>query len=132
MKRHKYNARRAYRCGKCGYALLGPGTCADRHCDAGEDQNIEFSSQAEAKRWDQLRFLERAGKIEGLKRQTRHELNAADPAWSKVGDYVSDFQYRENGKLKVEDVKGFDTPLSKWKRKHCELQYGIKIDVIKA
>lgn len=36
-------------------------------------------------------------------------------------------KYRDTQPYVVEDVKGFKTPLYKWKKKHVEAQYGITI-----
>lgn len=51
---------------------------------------------------------------------------------TKVGDYRGDFSYLDykRGRI-VEDVKGMDTPLSKWKQKHVALQYGITVEIVK-
>lgn len=41
---------------------------------------------------------------------------------------VPDYQdYFEDGKFVVEDCKGMKTPLYLWKRRHFEIQYGVKI-----
>lgn len=134
MKRaHKFNAKRTYRCADCGAAHSSPSKRGERCACLGEI--ISFDSTAEAKRWDELRLLERAGRISNLARQVAYDLDVAPlrpPPYDRVvGRYIADFTYREGKELRVEDVKGFDTPLSKWKRKHCELQYGIKIEVIR-
>ena len=46
-----------------------------------------------------------------------------------LGKYIADFRYRagRQGLLVVEDVKGFKTPLYRWKKKHVEAQYGITV-----
>lgn len=125
MKWHKYNARRAYRCGECGVAVMPELAVCPTH---GGGAVISFDSKAEAARWDLLSVQARYGKLHSLERQVAYPLQVNGVT---VGKYVADFRY-SNGRDVIEDVKGFDTPLSKWKRKHCELQYGIKIDVIKA
>ena len=97
---------------------------------------LTFASKAEAKRYSELRLLERAKEISGLQLQIPFELMAYsedDSMAPTVGHYVSDFVYRDtNNKLVVEDVKGFRTPLYKWKKKHFEIQYGIKITEVRA
>ena len=97
---------------------------------------IRFASKAEARRFRELKLLEQAGEIRELELQPRYPLYA--PArgggQEKVGTYCGDFAYRQGprGVLVVEDVKGMDLPLSKWKRKHVLLQYGIEVQVIRA
>jgi len=97
---------------------------------------IRFHSKAEAARWSELKLLEKAGELGAIERQPRYPLYAKGPAHpydlQHIGDYVADFRYRlgPQGILTVEDVKGFMTPLAKWKIKHCELQYGISITLV--
>ena len=87
----------------------------------------KFHSIAEGKRWLVLRQDERDGKIVGLTRQRPFPLHA--PSKDLLGKYVADFSYFdcETNRSTVEDYKGFDTPLAKWKRRHAEAQYGIEI-----
>ena len=70
-----------------------------------------FDSVKEYCRWDELKLLERAGKISGLQRQVKFELIPAQRIGGKVVEhacrYVADFVYTENGKIVVEDVKGY-------------------------
>lgn len=60
---------------------------------------IRFASKAEARRYGELKLLEKAGKIADLELQPRFLLIAGVV-------YVGDFAYREDGKRVVEDVKG--------------------------
>lgn len=81
---------------------------------------IRFASKAEARRYGQLRLLERAGKIVGLKLQPRFVLQEAfsrDCKLVQAITYTADFQYVEKGKVMVEDVKGFSTAVFriKWR-----------------
>ena len=100
---------------------------------------IRFASQKEAKRYQELKLLERAGEIHALLLQPAFTLAApmpdrAAPPWA-LGQYRADFLYCEcrrgakceRTKVVVEDVKGFKTPLYRWKKKHVEAQYGIQI-----
>ena len=97
---------------------------------------IRFASKAEAQRYAELRLLEKAGEIRELTLQPRYELLAwpshGERTRAVVGHYVADFRYRQGprGILVIEDVKGYDLPLGRWKRKHFEAQYGIPITVI--
>lgn len=102
---------------------------------------IRFASTKEARRYQELKLMEKAGEIESLELQPRFALCVAD--WRRmyfviltdctgeitVGDYVADFMYFDKRKQErvFEDVKGVRTPLYKWKKKHVEAQYGIQI-----
>jgi hypothetical protein len=97
--------------------------------------NVRFSSKAEASRYQELRLLERAGLIRDLELQPVFELLAPTrgvPSRLRVGEYRADFRYRDgpDGILRIEDVKGVATALYRWKKRHCELQYGITITEI--
>ncbi len=95
---------------------------------------IHFSSKAEAKRYGELMLEQRAGLISDLYLQPRFPLHAYDRILQPllIGAYVGDFRYIRCGVTVFEDVKGgADTPLSAWKRKHAEAQYGIKIQIVK-
>lgn len=87
---------------------------------------IKFPSKKEAKRWQELQLLQRAGEIKELRRQTKFGLFVNG---KMVGLYVSDFDYLEgeDGKYIVEDCKGYRTDMYKWKKKHFEAQYDLKI-----
>jgi hypothetical protein len=100
-----------------------------------------FASRAEAKRYHQLRLLERGGYIRELRCQPVFHLDA--PGGGHIGDYIADFAYLDGklDKLDVlrdewvyEDVKGRGAPLNElaaWKMKHAEKQYGIRINIIR-
>jgi hypothetical protein len=85
-----------------------------------------------------LKLLERAGEIRELTLQPVYPLmvpgRGTGGPYDRVclGKYVADFRYREGprGILRVEDVKGFKTPLYRWKKKHVEAQYGIEVKEI--
>lgn len=87
---------------------------------------IRFASKAEARRWQELRLLERAGEITDIERQPRFPLSVNG---QRIGDYVGDFRYRwvRDGQITTEDVKGVATPLYQWKKRHVEAQYGITV-----
>jgi hypothetical protein len=95
---------------------------------------IAFHSKGEAFRWMELKLLERTGQLAKVERQVPYALHASPSqpghiAAITIGKYVADFRYaaRVGDMWTVEDFKGYDTPLSKWKRKHAEAEYGIKI-----
>lgn len=78
-----------------------------------------FDSSLEARRWVQLRALEQAGQIEGLRRQVRYPLMVGAV---KLGDYIADFVYLRDGVQVIEDAKGVLPPLGAWKLKHMAAQ----------
>lgn len=96
-----------------------------------------FDSQREYERFCELNLLQKAGVIQNLQRQTKFVLipsqYATDP---KTGNkkcversvvYVADFQYVRNGKIVVEDTKGFKTKEYIIKRKLMMYVHGIQI-----
>lgn len=72
-----------------------------------------YDSVKEYRRHDELKLLQRAGKISGLERQFKFELlpSQRDKDSKKVllrgVSYVADFVYQKDGELVVEDVKGY-------------------------
>lgn len=81
---------------------------------------IEFDSAKEAKRYTKLRALEDAGKIQGLRLQVPFELLPSfecDGVKYRGMKYVADFVYYRDGKVVVEDCKGFKTAEYKMKKK---------------
>ena len=98
---------------------------------------IRFASKKEARRYQELKLLEKAGEVHRLECQPVYVLHAYGTG-QKIGEYRGDFQYCEcdqrNGRcwseeLVVEDVKSgpTKTALYRWKKKHVEAQYGITI-----
>lgn len=97
-----------------------------------EVDGIRFASKAEAKRYSELKLLERAGRIRDLKLHVEYPLIVNG---EKVGKYTCDSEYIEPGpagdELVTEDVKGRaarDWPLRK--RLFAAL-YGRKVREIK-
>jgi len=95
---------------------------------------ITFASKAEAKRYEELKYMEMAGEIEWLELQPVFPLHATGFTEEgltniKIGKYVADFRYidADSGREIIEDVKGFKTPLYKWKKKHAEAEHGVEI-----
>lgn len=93
-----------------------------------------FDSRREYERWCELKLLERAGKITGLRRQVKFELVPTQRAPGKKGkviefpvNYIADFVYDENGQTVVEDSKGFRTDEYKIKRKLMLWVHGIRV-----
>lgn len=110
-----------------------------------------FDSKKEFKRWNELRMLEKSGRIRDLKRQVKFVLIPAqrepDTRGPKGGikpgrllerevAYIADFTYVENlpfadeantGVLVVEDTKGMRTREYILKRKLMLYIHGIRI-----
>lgn len=97
-----------------------------------EVDGIKFASKREAKRYGELKLLERAGQIKELELQPKFPIRIALRGSSDTAvafSYVADFRYREGpkGLLVVEDVKGMRNRMYQLKKKCVELQYGIEI-----
>lgn len=103
---------------------------------------VTYDSKKEADRHAVLKLMERGGLIYNLNRQVKYVLIPAqyEPDVMGVGghvkkgkllerevSYVADFTYTENGRLVVEDVKGYRTPEYKIKRKLMLYLHGIRI-----
>lgn len=92
-----------------------------------------FDSQKEARRWAELRLLEKAGEITQLSRQTVFELVPNQIENGKVVErkvtYKADFTYLENGHYVCEDVKSeaTKTPVYRLKKKLMRYVHGIEI-----
>lgn len=81
---------------------------------------IEFDSAKEAKRFVKLRDMEEAGEIQGLLVQVPYEILPnfeCDGVKYRGMRYIADFVYYRDGKVVVEDCKGFKTPEYKMKKK---------------
>lgn len=91
---------------------------------------IKFDSKAEARRYQDLRLLEMAREIKGLTLQPAFKFMYQDRA---MFTYKADFSYFdcETKREVIEDVKGFETPVFRLKKKLIEAQHGIKIEIIK-
>ena len=110
---------------------------------------LVFDSSMEARRWEQLLLLQKAGGITSLRRQVSYELIPAQREKStrvykkgrkkgqpiegkiieKAVTYIADFVYIDTatGKEVVEDVKGMRTKDYIIKRKLMLHIHGIKI-----
>lgn len=101
------------------------------HSTPTEVNGIRFDSKREANRWAELRILERAGKIQKLKRQVKYLLIPSQYRDGKCiereASYIADFVYIKDGHLVVEDCKGFRTPEYKLKRKLMLERYDIRL-----
>lgn len=101
-----------------------------------------YDSKKERNRAQELELLERAGEISGLQKQvkfvvieTQREPDTVGPRGGvkqgklleKEAYYVADFVYYRDGKMIVEDCKGFRTKEYILKRKLMLKKYGIRI-----
>lgn len=112
-----------------------------------EVNGIAFDSKKEAKRYTELLLLERAGAIHDLEMQKKFILIPAQREFTnevytkgnkkghfkpgklleKECSYIADFVYIKDGKIVVEDTKGFRTKDYIIKRKLMLHEYGIRI-----
>lgn len=83
-----------------------------------------FDSKREARRYEELKLLERAGLIRDLEIQPKFPLEVNG---RRVATYRGDFQYWEGGEFIVEDCKGVRTPIYRLKAKLMFALYGIEI-----
>ncbi len=85
-----------------------------------------FDSALEARRWCELRLLQRSGAISDLQRQVKFVLQ---DGFTKNGKryreiaYIADFVYVCDGEIVLEDTKGHRTEVYKVKRKMFEYKY---------
>ena len=89
----------------------------------------------EAKRYAELRLMERAGLISDLQRQVPFSLipNLKDDSGKVIEravKYVADFCYIQDGVAVVEDVKGLRTREYVFKRKMMLYFHGIRVKEI--
>ena len=106
---------------------------------------IEFDSRKEARRYQELLLLQRAGEIQNLELQKKYVLiPALYETYERIGkkgqklkdgkkllekecSYIADFVYEENGEEVVEDTKGIKTKDYIIKRKLMLYVHGIRI-----
>lgn len=89
-------------------------------------EGIVFASKLEANRYAQLKLLWSAGKIENLRLQPEFELQKKFNYRGKnipAIKYVADFEYIENGKRIIEEVKGIETAVFKLKMRMFKYKY---------
>ena len=91
-----------------------------------------YDSRKEHRRADQLKLMQRAGLISGLREQVKYLLipsqrDSAGKLLERECSYYADFVYERDGVTVVEDTKGVRTPEYKIKRKLMLLVHGISI-----
>lgn len=92
----------------------------------------KFDSKKEARRYQELLLLEKAGEIKNLCRQVKFVLIPSQrdengKVVERECSYKADFTYEEGIKTVVEDVKGYRTKEYIIKRKLMLYQFGIRI-----
>lgn len=99
-----------------------------------EIDGITFDSAKEARRWQELKLLERAGEIYDLERQVPfivipEQRDEKGKLIEREVKYIADFVYKEKGSLRrtVEDAKGVRTKEYIIKRKLMLHRFGLKI-----
>jgi len=86
---------------------------------------ITFHSAKEAKRYGELKLLQRAGEITSLELQPRFPIVINGV---KVCTYVGDFGYVDHtGSPVIEDCKGFKTAIYRLKAKLMKAVHGIEV-----
>jgi len=102
------------------------GTTSKYHAVKTVVDGITFDSKKEAKVFEELRLLERAGEIHDLQLQVPFELIPKTPVGRAV-KYYADFVYYEGDKMVVLDVKGIRTEVYKLKKKLMYWVHGIEV-----
>ena len=83
----------------------------------------KFHSKKEAKDWEELKILERAGAISCLRRQVKIPITShGEP----ICNYIADFTYIVNGdsKITIHETKGVWTQTARLKWKLLKAQLG--------
>ena len=102
----------------------------------------KFDSVRECDRYKELCLLQEAGEITLLEVQPKFPLRCGDEDIRIRSDrypngrrssYYADFAYRDErtGERVVEDVKGWDTAVSRLKRAIVEAQYGVQVTIVR-
>lgn len=105
------------------------------HAQKVKCDGITFDSKREYLHYLVLRDRQKRGEINALEVHPRIHLHAtgADGIKRKIGEYELDFRFWDALKRerRFQDVKGFEVPLSIWKIRHAEAEYGIEIEIVK-
>lgn len=91
-----------------------------------EDGQV-FDSLGEHDYWLYLCHRQFDGDIERLERQVSFDLTVNGV---KVARYVADYVYFENGRQVVADYKGYETRMSKLKRKLMRACHSIEVQLV--
>ena len=95
-------------------------------------QGVMHQSTSEARRCDELHLMQAGGLICDLEAhpQVRFRL---DVDGHHICDYLADFVYFDNERQErvVEDVKGFQTEVSKFKLKLMAAVHGVNVELVR-
>ena len=94
----------------------------------------KFDSKAEAKYYEQLKWLKQAKQIKSFKLQPRYLLQEAfkknGKSFRKI-EYIADFEIHNiNWTVEVVEVKGVETEAFKIKRKLFEMKFSHNLTLI--
>jgi hypothetical protein len=100
-----------------------------------EVDGVRFDSRKEARRYQELRILERAGLIRDLELHPRYAIVVRElkdvAQWITCGHYTADFRYLdvERRETVIEDVKSTVTRTTAYRlrKRLVEAIYGIRI-----
>lgn len=117
-------------------ADAGPKKASKYHSAPAERGELRFASRKEAKRYDELMVMLRAGIISDLRLQPQFTLQ--ESYVTETGErvrairYTADFSYKFGGKLVVEDVKSKPTRTKEYlrNRKFMRSKFGIEIQEV--
>ena len=99
-----------------------------------KDDGHTFDSKAEHRYYCGLKLRKLAGEVSNITVHKQFDLYVPSRGKTvKIGAHILDFEFYDipAQKWRNVEVKGVDLPLGRWKRKHCEAEYGIKIEVVK-
>ena len=91
---------------------------------------LKFDSAFERDRYVHLKGLEELGIIKNLQLQVKYEIIPKQDG-ERAAHYIADFVYEEDGRVVVEDTKGFSTPDYVLKRKLMLKVFGIKVKEVR-
>ena len=90
---------------------------------------IRFASKAEAKRYEELKLMQKSREIKKLELQPSYQIEVNG---QKICKYIADFKYQDKqGNEHIEDVKGILTPVFRLKQKLLRACLGLEIEIIK-
>lgn len=89
-----------------------------------EIDGIRFDSKKEARYYQELLLRQRAGEIVFFLRQVPFHLPG------NVRHVIDFVEFHTDGTVHIVEVKGYDTPQGKMKRKMVEDVYPVKIELV--
>jgi len=97
------------------------------HAEGCVVDGIRFPSRKQARRYEELKLLVRAGTIKDLQIDNLQTTFRLEVNGQLICRYRADATYQENGQLVVEDTKGFRTEAYQLKRKLMRACHDIEI-----